>query len=127
MAITKKNLTCIVCPRGCTLTVTLDSALENPVVSVEGQGCKRGVDYATAECTHPTRVLTTTAPTVDGGVVPCKTDRAIPRELLFEAMKAVGSLSAPAVVRIGDILLPDLLGTGANIVATTTFQTRFHA
>lgn len=118
MAITTKNLTCIVCPRGCTLTVTLDSALENPVVSVEGQGCKRGVDYATAECTHPTRVLTTTAPTVDGGVVPCKTDRAIPRELLFEAMKAVNSLSAPAVVRIGDILLEDLLGTGANIVAT---------
>ena len=69
MAITTKNLTCIVCPRGCTLTVTLDSALENPVVSVEGQGCKRGVDYATAECTHLTRVLTTTAPTVDGGVV----------------------------------------------------------
>ena len=118
MAITTKNLTCIVCPRGCTLTVTLDSDLENPVVSVEGQGCKRGVDYATAECTHPTRVLTTTAPTVDGGVVPCKTDRAIPRELLFEAMKAVGSLSAPAVVRIGDILLEDLLGTGANIVVT---------
>ena len=118
MAITTKNLTCIVCPRGCTLTVTLDSALENPVVSVEGQGCKRGVDYATAECTHPTRVLTTTAPTVDGGVVPCKTDRAIPRELLFEAMKAVNSLSAPAVVRIGDVLLENLLGTGANIVAT---------
>ena len=118
MAITKKNLTCIVCPRGCTLTVTLDSALENPVVSVEGQGCKRGMDYATAECTHPTRVLTTTAPTVDGGVVPCKTDRAIPRELLFEAMKAVNALSAPNLVRIGDILLPDLLGTGANIVAT---------
>ena len=118
MATTTKNLTCIVCPRGCTLTVTLDSALENPVVSVEGQGCKRGVDYATAECTHPTRVLTTTAPTVDGGVVPCKTDRAIPRELLFEAMKAVNSLSAPAVVRIGDILLENLLDTGANIVAT---------
>ena len=118
MAITKKNLTCIVCPRGCTLTVTLDSEVANPVVSVEGQGCKRGVEYATAECTHPTRVLTTTAPTVDGGVVPCKTDRARPRELLFEAMKAVNSLSAPAVVRIGDILLPDLLGTGANIVAT---------
>ena len=118
MAITKKNLTCIVCPRGCALTVTLDSEATNPVVSVEGQGCKRGVEYATAECTHPTRVLTTTAPTVDGGVVPCKTDRAIPRELLFEAMKAVNSLSAPAVVRIGDVLLENLLGTGANIVAT---------
>ena len=118
MAIITKNLTCIVCPRGCTLSVTLDPTAENPVVSVEGQGCKRGVDYATAECTHPTRVLTTTAPTVDGGVVPCKTDKPIPRELLFEAMKAVNSLSAPVVVRIGDILLENLLGTGANIVAT---------
>ena len=118
MATTTKTLTCIVCPRGCTLTVTLDSAAENPVVSVEGQGCKRGVDYATAECTHPTRVLTTTAPTVDGGVVPCKTDKAIPRELLFEAMEAVNRLSTPATVRIGDVLLENLLDTGANIVAT---------
>ena len=118
MATTTKTLTCIVCPRGCTLTVTLDSSLENPVVSVEGQGCKRGVEYATAECTHPTRVLTTTAPTVDGGVVPCKTDKPIPRELLFEAMAAVNRLSAPATIRIGDVLLENLLDTGANIVAT---------
>ena len=118
MATTTKNLTCIVCPRGCTLTVTLDSSLEDPVVSVEGQGCKRGVDYAVAECTHPTRVLTTTAPTVDGGVVPCKTSKAIPRELLFEAMAVINTLSAPAKVEIGDVLLENLLGTGADVVAT---------
>ena len=117
-AITTKKLTCIVCPRGCTLTVTLDSALENPVISVEGQGCKRGVDYATAECTHPTRVLTTTAPTVDGGVVPCKTNQPIPREMLFEAMAVINTLSAPAKVEIGDVLLENLLGTGADVVAT---------
>lgn len=117
-ATTTKNLTCIVCPRGCTLTVTLDPTAENPVVSVEGQGCKRGVDYATAECTHPTRVLTTTAPTVDGGVVPCKTNQPIPRELLFEAMAVINTLSAPAKVEIGDVLLENLLGTGADVVAT---------
>lgn len=118
MATTTKNLTCIVCPRGCTLTVTLDSALENPVVSVEGQGCKRGVDYAIAECTHPTRVLTTTAPTVDGGVVPCKTNKPIPRELLFEAMEIINTLAAPATVRIGDVLIANILNTGADVVAT---------
>ena len=117
MATTTKNLTCIVCPRGCTLTVTLDSALENPVVSVEGQGCKRGVDYAIAECTHPTRVLTTTAPTVDGGVVPCKTNKPIPRELLFEAMEIINTLAAPATVRIGDVLIANILNTGADVVA----------
>lgn len=117
MAMTK-TLTCIVCPRGCTLTVALDPEQENPVLSVEGQGCRRGEEYAVAECTHPTRTLTTTAPTVDGGVVPCKTDRPIPRELLFEAMKVINSLSAPASVKIGDVLLEDLLGTGARVVAT---------
>ena len=118
MATTQKNLTCIVCPRGCTLTVTLDPTAENPVVSVEGQGCKRGVDYATAECTHPTRVLTTTVPTVDGGVVPCKTNKPIPRELLFEAMEIINTLSAPATVRIGDVLIANILDTGADVVAT---------
>ena len=118
MATTTKNLTCIVCPRGCTLTVTLDSALENPVVSVEGQGCKRAVDFAIAECTHPTRVLTTTAPTVDGGVVPCKTNKPIPRELLFEAMEIINTLAAPATVRIGDVLIANILNTGADVVAT---------
>ena len=117
MSVTK-DLTCIVCPRGCTLTVTLDPTRAEPVISVAGEGCRRGVDYAVAECTHPTRTLTTTAPTVDGGVVPCKTDRPIPRELLFEAMKVINSLSAPAKVRIGDVLLEDLLGTGARVVAT---------
>ena len=74
--------------------------------------------WSTLPSNAPTRVLTTTAPTVDGGVVPCKTDKPIPRELLFEAMKAVNALSTPAVVRIGDILLENLLDTGANIVAT---------
>lgn len=118
MAVTKRELTCIVCPRGCTLTVTMDTDAEALVVAVEGQGCRRGVEYATAECTHPTRVLTTTAPTVDGGVVPCKTDRPIPRELLFEAMRVVNSLAVPAVVHTGDVLLSDLLGTGARLLAT---------
>lgn len=109
-----KTLTCIVCPRGCTLNVSIDG--EN--ITVQGHACPRGKDYAISECTHPTRVLTTTAPTVDGGVVPCKTDRAIPRELLFEAMKSINAIEAPATVRIGDVLAKDLLGTGANIVAT---------
>ena len=118
MATIQKTLTCIVCPRGCTLTVTMDFEAENPVVSVQGQGCKRGVGYAISECTHPTRVLTTTAPTVDGGVVPCKTNKPIPRELLFEAMQIINTLSAPAEVRIGDVLVKNILDTGADVVAT---------
>ncbi len=113
-----KTLTCIVCPRGCTLTVKLDPTAAEPVQSVEGQGCPRGRAYAITECTAPVRVLTTTAPLAGGGVVPCKTDRPIPRELLMEAMALVNGLAVSGDVEIGDVLAEDILGTGARIVAT---------
>lgn len=116
-----KTLTCIVCPRGCPLTVQVDAESAEggvAVLSVEGNGCPRGRAYAITECTAPVRVLTTTAPTVGGGVVPCKTDRPIPRELLFDAMAVINALSVPDTVRIGDILAENILGTGANVVAT---------
>ena len=46
----KRELTCIVCPKGCQLTVELEG---KKVLSVEGYTCKRGVAYAEAECTAP--------------------------------------------------------------------------
>ena len=110
-----KELTCIVCPKGCQLKVTLEG---KEVVSVEGHTCKRGEIYARTECTAPMRVLTTTAAVVGGGVVPVKTDRAVPKELLFDCMKEINALRVPASVKIGDVVLEDLLGTGACVVVT---------
>ena len=57
-------------------------------------------------------------PRRDGGVIPCKTDKAIPRELLFEAMAVINRLCVPQTVHIGDVLLENILDTGANVVAT---------
>ena len=52
-----RNLTCIGCPLGCAITVTMDGG---NVVSITGNTCKRGSDYAAKEVTHPTRIVTST-------------------------------------------------------------------
>ena len=112
----KRNLTCIVCPMGCALEVTLEGG---KVLSVTGNTCPRGEQYAREEYTHPTRVLTTTV-RVEGGerpVVPVKTAAPIPKERLFDAMAEARSLSVRAPVRIGEIIKEDLCGTGIPLKA----------
>ena len=110
-----RELTCIVCPKGCPLVVELDG---KEIVSVSGHTCKRGESYARTECTAPMRTLTTTAPIKNGGVVPVKTDRAIPKELLFDCMKEINAVRVDPDAKLGDIVIENVLGTGANVVTT---------
>lgn len=110
-----RELTCIVCPKGCQLKVELDG---KRVVSVSGNTCKRGAVYAETECTAPMRTLTTTAPVEGGGVVPVKTDRTVPKELLFECMELVNAACVPADAKLGYVVIENILGTGANVVTT---------
>ena len=117
-----RELTCIVCPKGCQLKVELDDNNPKKVLSVEGHTCKRGEKYANDECVAPMRTLTTTAAVVGGGVVPVKTDRTIPKELMFECMKAINAVRVPADAKLGDVIIEDLLGTGANVVTTRNVQ-----
>ena len=70
MATQEKQLTCIVCPRGCQMTVTLE---DGKPVHIEGNQCPRGVDYATSEFLHPMRTLTTTVRLQNGALLPVKT------------------------------------------------------
>ena len=110
-----RDLTCIVCPKGCQLKVELDG---KKVVSVEGYTCKRGLVYAETECTAPMRTLTTTAPVAGGGVVPVKTDRTVPKELMFDCMKVINEARVSPDAKLGDIVVENILGTGANVVTT---------
>ncbi len=111
----KRNLTCIVCPMGCRMTVELENGV---VVSVTGNTCPRGKIYATEECTHPMRTVTSIARTESGGVIPVKTSRTIPKELIFEAMKEINAAVVKFPARIGDVVIRDLLGTGADVIVT---------
>ena len=110
-----RELTCIVCPKGCQLTVELEG---KEIRSITGHTCKRGEEYANTECTAPRRTLTTTAPVVGGGVVPVKTDGTVPKELLFECMALINKAYVPADAEVGYIVIKNILNTGANVVTT---------
>ncbi len=112
-----RELTCVACPLGCPLTVTIEN---NEVTDVKGNTCKRGAEYAVTECTNPVRSLTTTV-RVNGSdtyVVPVKSSVAIPKGLLFDAMQEINNTSINAPVHIGDVVIKNILDTGADIVAT---------
>ena len=112
-----RELTCIVCPRGCALKVELSD--EGAVLSVSGNICKRGETYANNECTNPQRTVTSTVRCADGEVVSCKTSTTVPKALVFDVMKEINSVVAPASVKIGDVVITDVLGTGADVVITS--------
>ena len=111
-----RNLTCIVCPKGCQLTVELDD--NKKVLSVTGQTCKRGEVYANNECTAPMRTITTTAAVIGGGVVPVKTDKTVPKEMMFDCMKVINEARVAPDATLGTVVIENILGTGANVVTT---------
>lgn len=109
-----KELICITCPKGCRLSVN-EQTLE-----VTGNACPRGVEYARKELTNPTRVLTTTV-RLDGGALPrlpVKSSRDVPKPMLREIVLALRQITVRSPVHCGDVLVHDILGTGADIVAT---------
>jgi CxxC motif-containing protein len=111
-----RELTCIVCPKGCQLRVELDD--NKKVLSVEGHTCKRGETYALTECTAPKRVVTSTAPLKSGGVVPVKTNGSIPKELMFECARLISENFVDDDATIGTVIIADVLGTGVDVVTT---------
>ncbi len=115
-----QNLTCIVCPFGCSMQVVMDDA--GAVVHVQGNTCPRGDAYARKEVTNPTRVVTSTV-CVTGSkdctvTVPVKTVSDIPKSKIFDCMKAIKNITVSAPVQIGDVIKANVAGTGVNIVAT---------
>jgi CxxC motif-containing protein len=112
-----KELTCIGCPLGCALTVKMEGG---SVVSVSGNTCKRGDDYARKEMTDPRRIVTSTV-RVKGGILPVvsvKTEVDIPKNLIKKCLEELKDVEVPAPVSIGDVVLKDAAGTGISVVAT---------
>ena len=111
-----KSLTCIACPVGCQLEVTIDG----DDIQVTGNACNRGPEYAKNEITNPTRVLTTTVAIKDGFLhrLPVNTTVEIPKGLLFEAMDVINKTMVEAPIKVKTVIIKDLLGTGADVVAS---------
>ena len=112
-----RDLVCIICPRGCNLKVELEG---KEIKDVTGNGCPRGLQYAENECLNPQRTVTSTIRCTDGRPVSVKTDRAIPKDKVFECMKMINSAIAPLPIHIGDVMIKDVFGS--NVVATENIE-----
>ncbi|MBQ7699156.1 MAG: DUF1667 domain-containing protein [Clostridia bacterium] len=112
------EITCIQCPLGCALTVSVDGE----AVTVTGNTCPRGAEYGKKEVLHPSRTVTSTVAVTDG-VLPrlsVKTKTDIPKEKIFDVMEVIRKTTVEAPVKIGDVIIENVCGTGADVIATKT-------
>jgi CxxC motif-containing protein len=110
-----KEVICICCPKGCHLKVDEENGYK-----VTGNGCQNGANYGKEELTHPTRILTSTIRAEGGMHARCsvKTVTGVPKEKMFDVMAALDSVVVKAPVKIGQVVLKDVCGTGVDVVAT---------
>ena len=111
-----RNLTCIVCPRGCNLTVKFNT--DGGISEILGNACKRGITYAENECTHPKRTVTSTVRCADGRIVAVKTADVIPKERIFDAMREINACRPDGEIKIGDVIIENVADTGVAVVAS---------
>lgn len=112
-----KELVCIMCPVGCRMTATL---AQDGEVSITGNGCGRGVRYGKDEFTRPMRMVTSSV-WVDGGEAPLvsvKTSASVPKSSIDQVLEALKTACATAPVKVGDVVIANVAGTGADVVAT---------
>ena len=117
----KKEIICTVCPRGCHVLVEGEG---EQILNVEGYSCKRGLEYAGAEFAHPVRILTTTVKMAGAGndLLSVRSNRPVPREKLMACMDVIRSVEVKLPVNRYDVIVSDICGTGADIVATKSVR-----
>ena len=108
------KLICITCPKGCHLEVD-----EKNDYAVRGNACPRGAEYGRNELESPKRVITSTVKTSSAEFPRCpvKTNGAIPKDKMFDAMKLLDNIILQTPIRVGDIVIENVCGTGIDFVA----------
>lgn len=111
-----RELTCIGCPLGCSLTVSIG---ENEI-TVTGNTCPRGEAYAKKEVTNPTRIVTSSVKVTGGTIAKAsvKTAGDIPKGKIFDCMEEIRKAVVTAPVHIGDVVIENCAGTGVSVIIT---------
>lgn len=113
------RLTCVLCPVGCELEVRGDRTGD---LEVSGNQCDKGVPFAVEEVLRPMRNLATSVPIrgASARTVSVRLSASVPREMIFPVLAEIRKLRPEAPVRRGQVLIADVLGTGADVIATRT-------
>ena len=111
-----KEIRCIVCPTGCLVHVEN----VNGELVIEGHSCNRGEEYAREEFIAPKRILTTTIRVENGflPLIPVRSDKPLPKERLQEALKEIAITEVKAPIKMGEVLIKNVLGLNTNIIAS---------
>lgn len=112
-----KELVCIVCPRGC--RISIDQSGGEPVIT--GNGCKRGETFAKSELTAPMRTICSTVRTVypEAPVLAVRVSAEIPKARIFDVMREINAVRVDGHPARGDVIIPNVLGLGADVIATS--------
>ena len=116
----KKTITCIICPKGCQIQATE----ENGELKLEGYSCKRGKIYASNEYYHPSRMLTSTV-RIEGAripLIPIRSTKPVPKDRIMDVMDKLAQIQVNAPIKIGEIIVQDILDLNLDIVATRTLE-----
>lgn len=119
----KQTITCVACPKGCEVTVEHDG---DEIIDIMGNACPQGADYAKEEIVAPTRILPTTVRVKNGALplCPVKTTKQIPLEMIHDAMEIIGEKEVEAPVKLGQVIVENILDSGADVVATRNLNTK---
>ena len=112
----KKEITCIICPRGCLVTVLGGPGL---VEEISGHQCGRGEKYARQEFLDPRRILTSSVLLTGPGraLLPVRSSRPLPRDLLLPAMEVIRRCRISPPVGLHQVIVTDILGTGVDMIS----------
>jgi len=113
-----KEITCIVCPKGCKATVEIEHM---QIKSISGLSCKFGKKYVESEAIHPTRIFFSVIPIIGAkniSVMPVRTENPIPKELLKKGMDEIRKIKLMAPIKMGKVIIKNFLGTGTDLVAS---------
>ena len=114
-----RELTCIGCPMGCQLRATLEDGV---VTAVTGNTCPRGKEFAISEMTAPKRTICSTVRTAfaDAPVLPVRVSADIPKDRIFDVMDAIRAVTVTERIGRGDVVIPNVLGLGVDVIATSS-------
>jgi CxxC motif-containing protein len=112
-----KVIRCIICPTGCAIQAVGDGKGN---VTFDGYTCKRGLEYAEQEYYEPKRILTTTMRVENGllPLIPVRTNKPIPKDKLKDVLEEIAKKILKPPIKMGDILIENVLGLDANIIAS---------
>jgi len=117
-----KEYTCIGCPIGCPLQLIHKGS---KITEISGYECDRGAKYAKQEFTDPRRGLSTTVEVAGARWkrLPVKVTGPVEKGRILEAARKIHELHVEAPVKLGQVLLKDLMGEkGIDVVACRSIE-----